>query len=177
MARELLLIKHGIVASLRYWLLVVGLDKYLSDISISIRWKKQCTLPGNRPKVLNMVFILIWWPPLRETSSCAPHCTALRCAALLHRKEHEARGTGHGVQYTQSRSASILFFIDHLLSLYDRCFFESLFHRSSVIWSPGPSNSIFPRRILSDLKILPLEPPMNLDKCRVMGTRVLISVK
>ena len=138
-------------------LLVVGLDKYgFLYFDLDTLGKGRC-----------QIWYLRWYDERRYERHHRAHCTALHCTALhcctVRSTKHGARGTGHGVRYTQSRSASILFFIDHLLSLYDRCFFESLFHQSSVIWSPGPSNSIFPRRILSDLKILPLEPSMNLS--------------
>lgn len=61
----------------------------------------------------------------------------------------------YGVQYTQSRSPTILFLYRPLCYPFTiECFFES---PSLVIWLPGPSNPIFPRRILSDLKIPPLD--------------------
>lgn len=74
-------------------LLVVGLDKYVSYISIWIRWEKEGVEYGIYADMMSAVTrdIIV---------RTALHCTALRCTALLHRKEHEARSTGHGARGT-----------------------------------------------------------------------------
>ena len=155
-------------------LLVVGLDKYgFLYFDLDTLGKGRC-----------QIWYLRWYDERRYERHHRAHCTALRCTALhcctVRSTKHGARGTGHG-----ARGA---------IHAVEVCKYPFLYRplviplRSVFLWITFSSverymiarafeldfskeNSVWPKNLASRAV------DESVDECRVMGTRVLTSVK